>query len=70
MSAPFEKTSRVFEAKFRGRCGNDCGDPIEPGDDVMYDADNLVHLACAPQSRRPEPKQCPKCFLVHAGDCF
>lgn len=71
MSNPFVRpSSRTFEARYEGRCGNDCGYMIEPGDDVLYDGDELVHLSCAPRSRRPQPKPCPNCFLVHAGECF
>lgn len=68
MSSPFARSSRVFEARYHGVCG--CGEPIEPGDDVMYDGDELVHLSCTPESQQPKKKPCKKCYLVHAGDCF
>lgn len=67
----------AFEARYGGRCAADCGDPIRPGDDVQYVADELVHAECAPQITdreparlRPEPAACPSCHLVHAGDCW
>lgn len=41
-----------FPAKFSGRCGN--GDRIEPGDQVEYVDDILVHTECTDQS--PEEK--------------
>lgn len=35
----------TFEARFYGRCA-DCGDDIEPGDDVRYEDDELIHDDC------------------------
>lgn len=40
----------TFEAKYRGRCGDDCGEDIEPGDEVVYIDDVLVHAECAPKT--------------------
>jgi hypothetical protein len=59
----------VFEARYHGPCA-ECADRIEPGDDVVYVADELVHLRCSEQEKRPQPKVCQRCFLAHAGDCF
>lgn len=60
----------TFEARYGGRCAADCGDPIRPGDDVQYIADELVHAECAPTAPpRPERAPCPTCYLVHAGEC-
>lgn len=39
-------TTRTFQARYRGRCLA-CDDQIEPGDDVCYDEDDLVHAECA-----------------------
>lgn len=38
--------AKTFTAKYEGHCYN-CGDPIEPGDDVTYDDDEIVHAECA-----------------------
>lgn len=68
--------TRPFTAKFSGRCAADCGDPIRPGDDVQYLADELFHTECSghhpapPPRPRPEPAPCGACHLVHAGDCW
>lgn len=66
--------SRSFSAKFHGRCAGDCGDPIRPGDEVRFVADELVHAECAPDAEarevRAEPPVCPRCWTVHAGECL
>lgn len=36
---------KVFTARYYGRCLV-CDERIEPGDDVAYDDDDLVHEAC------------------------
>lgn len=38
----------VFTAEYDGRC-NECGEAIEPGDDVQYVDDALVHEDCNPE---------------------
>jgi len=41
--------AKTFEAKYYGRC-QECGERIEPGDEVCYDADDdLVHEDCNPE---------------------
>lgn len=40
--------SRVFTAAFPGTC-EECGCEIEPGDDVQYVDDELVHEDCNPE---------------------
>jgi hypothetical protein len=43
---------RTFEARYPGRCA--AGDPIAPGDEVVYDADDhLRHVACLPYADVP-----------------
>lgn len=76
MSTPFVRgpsgPSRPFEAKFPGICET-CGDGFEQGDTVMYEDDALVHADlddCVSHQRYSSQKPCPKCFLVHAGECF
>lgn len=38
--------SKVFTAHYDGLCG-ECGDEIEPGDEVQYVDDELVHADCS-----------------------
>jgi len=40
--------SKVFTAAFPGTC-EECGEPIEIGDDVQYVDDELVHEDCNPE---------------------
>jgi hypothetical protein len=58
--------SRVFTAQFSsGECAT-CGERINAGEEVRFDNDDeLVHFSC----ERAPTTPCPKCFLVHAGDC-
>lgn len=37
----------IFEARYFGACGGDCGDRIQPGDPVRYAGDVLCHEECA-----------------------
>lgn len=64
---------KTFRVKYPGRCAADCGSVIEPGDDVTYVEDELVHVECADRSwpsglgPMPEPRAvdiCPHCRLV------
>lgn len=63
-----------FEAKYHGHCANDCGDRIEPGDQVEYIGDELVHGHCDLPDDPDEPtrneRRCPDCFTIHAGECL
>ena len=69
--------SKVFEARFHGRCAADCGEPIRPGDRAEYVGEELMHEDCAedgPSDRAVErqlarAKTCPRCFVTHAGEC-
>lgn len=38
---------KTFTARYRGRCA-ECDDEIEPGDEVAYADDDLVHEDCHP----------------------
>lgn len=58
--------SRKFEARYPGRCLA-CNEPIDIGDDLTYDYDQVVHYECAGRAaslatigRRLEV--CPRCF--------
>lgn len=39
--------SRIFPAMYPGTCG-ECGGEIEPGDDVQFVGDDLIHEDCNP----------------------
>jgi hypothetical protein len=62
-----------FEAKYYGRCAG-CEERIEPGDQVEYADEELVHTHCDPQADPDAPtrneKRCPACFTIHAGECL
>ncbi|CAA0129291.1 Uncharacterised protein [Mycolicibacterium vanbaalenii] len=55
-----------FTAAYHGACGY--GDRIEPGDQVVYEDGELVHVGCANIDVAETP--CRDCNLVHAGRCF
>lgn len=64
---------RAFTARYPGRCAN-CPDGIEPGDQLVYDEDDLViHVTCrtTPKVTGKAPEICPRCFLAKAtnGAC-
>lgn len=59
--------SRVFEAKYPGRCG-ECDRSISEGDDVTFEDDELIHAKCEGLHSVPETV-CATCWLVHAGEC-
>ena len=62
-----------FKAKYKGRCGSDeCEDPIEVGDDVVYEEEKvLVHTRCLFSVSVPSGiPVCKECHLEHKGDCF
>lgn len=62
-----------FEAKCGGRCAAECGTRIDPGDQVEYVDDELVHVGCVPEPEsEPKPRPvCPNCFMEIAlnGAC-
>jgi hypothetical protein len=62
---------RTFEARYSGRCA--AGDPIEPGDEVAYVDEQLVHADCADSpctSPTAAETVCPSCWTVHRGECL
>lgn len=62
-----------FEAKYHGRCSG-CDERIEPGDQVEYDDEQLVHTQCDTQANPDAPqrneRRCPDCWTWHAGECL
>lgn len=63
--------SRIFTASYRGVCAV-CEDAISPGEDVRYDEhEMLVHWMCPDaEMSQPSATPCPRCRLIHVGDCF
>lgn len=64
--------ARIFEAKFNGRCGADCGWPIQEGERVTYVDDLvLVHADCSRDAslRKPVEVVCEKCWLTKPCEC-
>jgi hypothetical protein len=63
--------SNPFNARYPGRCEGDCGGEIEPGDEVSYVDDQLMHTDCQPRHwpDGEKPPICPHCWLQHAGEC-
>jgi hypothetical protein len=63
---------RTFAAKYPGRCGCGCGRRIEPGDEVGYVDEQLVHADCADSPASPTVAEavCPSCWTVHRGECL
>lgn len=63
----------TFTAKYDGRCAHeDCTEPgarIEPGDEVRYVGDELMHISCS--WREPAlPPLCGDCWTHHRGECL
>lgn len=62
----------TFAAKHRGPCAGGC-EGIEPGDEVEFVDDALMHVDCEDaEGVRPEPKQaetCPTCWLERPCGC-
>lgn len=56
---------RTFPARFFGRCGADCGDPVREGQEVAFTAEGaVVHRQCHPdEPARPAAEVCPWCHL-------
>jgi hypothetical protein len=57
----------MFTARYRGRCDN-CGEPIEVGDQLRYEGDEVVHVACVeiPLAKR---EVCTECWLEKPCPC-
>jgi hypothetical protein len=64
----------TFTARYRGRCAASCGSAIEPGDEVVYVDDELVHAGCEEAALVPlvlarHPEVCSSCCLVRPCPC-
>ena len=64
----------TFDAKYHGTCG-DCGDRIEPGDQIGYDdTDTIVCADCLRDDHRAttgyDLTVCPDCNCIHEGECW
>lgn len=59
--------TRIFRARYSGRCGN-CDERIEPGDEVVYLDDVVVHADCDPPTPERPVTICPTCHLTTC-DC-
>lgn len=59
-----------FEAQFNGKCWNECGSPIWPGDRVKYMGPfgELVHVGCH-YTPEKAPIICSSCFLSKPCGC-
>lgn len=66
-----------FAARYPGRCGG-CGETFAAGTEIEYtDDDELIHAGgtCpdpprTPLDLAPGEQPCPRCRLVHRGECF
>lgn len=60
-----------IRAAYKGFCP-DCESPIQPGDEIEVTADlDWVHVECPDELAVPRgATACPRCFLIHAGECF
>jgi hypothetical protein len=62
-----------FEAQYEGRCP--AGDAIEPGDEIEYFDDQVVHTDCLAfvrsRARRDEKTRevCTTCWLLKPCEC-
>lgn len=62
----------TFEAKYDSQC-EACGEDIRRGDQAMFDEyDEVVHTECPPLAPYLAlgAAKCPKCNLVHSGECW
>jgi len=61
---------KTFRARHPGRCAN-CPERIEPGDEVVYVDDVVIHADCEDATPEPErpPDICPTCHLQRPCDC-
>ena len=58
-----------FEAKYLGKCPH-CGDRINPGDEVEYAGDDLIHTDCdEAETVERVTATCTSCFLQKPCPC-
>lgn len=72
---------KTFAAKYPGTCVR-CGERFAVGDPIYYnDNDELVAHLGKCEEKQPDPDltmtveevraaRCPRCFLIHKGDCL
>jgi hypothetical protein len=60
----------IVVAAFEGECV-DCGEDIEPGQDIRYDSDEDGWAHASHWEKDTKPSVCPKCFQIPAanGEC-
>lgn len=58
-----------FEAAYGGTCAGS-GDRINVGDIIESTDDGYAHPDCVDATEKPTKPPCPKCWLVHAGECM
>lgn len=56
-------------AKYYGRCAAECGRPVRPGDEVVFD-DGVMHADCVDALMMPKPAEvCTSCWLEKPCPC-
>ena len=61
-----------MKAQFRSICVNDCGELIQPGDEIVGTADGWAHERCRAQPDTDPAAYgalCGRCFTYHRGEC-
>jgi hypothetical protein len=58
---------RTFDARYRGHC-NTCDEPIEVGDQLRYEDDEVVHGTCK-ETVRALREVCSTCWLEKPCGC-
>lgn len=60
----------MIAATFRSTCGA-CRLRIDEGDPLIHDEDyGWIHPSCADPSPRDVVPACPRCQLIHPGECL
>lgn len=59
----------IFKARYRSGCLA-CEGCIDPGDDVKWADQSVIHADCAvlDDTMRPVPPTCPNCHMVPAAN--
>lgn len=51
-------------------CDADCGHPIEQGQPIVRTLEGgWAHDVCPPTKDQIHGETCPRCFLIHPGEC-
>lgn len=61
----------TFEARYRSRCGADCLEPIQPGDEIVMLDGSPVHADCSRDNGAVERLRpvCETCWLEKPCGC-